>query len=127
MLAKKAYHAALVQYITKLGRILDGLARRRPQMKKTHSITTLWGRSQSKKPDALSDWQLFLVFVHVFVVLVGLPVLMVVAVAFPSATSPPVNWKIATPFLVLFNGWYFYVFYRGVQAVRPRIKARLAA
>ncbi len=96
-------------------------------MKKTHLLSNMWRKLQRKKPHAISTWHLILLLVFVFMVFVGLPILMVVAVAFPSATSPPVNWKIALPFLVLYIGWWLYALLRGVPARVAQLEAQLEA
>ena len=84
-------------------------------MKKTHSFSTSVLSTSKKKPRMISNTHLILLLVFAFLFLFGLPALTVAAVVFPSAMGPPVNWKIATAFLVLFNGWWFYVLYRRVR------------
>jgi membrane protein implicated in regulation of membrane protease activity len=92
-------------------------------MKKTHSLSPMWWRSQGKKPHSMSTWQLILLFVFAFFMLLWPPIITVVTLAFPSATSPSVDWKIATPFWVFFNGWYYYVFYRAWVQRQARLEA----
>ncbi|MGI4792156.1 MAG: hypothetical protein ACRYFS_25310 [Janthinobacterium lividum] len=84
-------------------------------MKKTHSLSTSVLSISKKKPRLISNTHLILLLIFAFLFLFGLPALIVGAVVFPTAIGPPVNWKIATAFLVLFNGWWFYVLYRRLR------------
>lgn len=93
-------------------------------MNKSHSLGNMRRKFQRKEPKSISSWDLTLLLGFVFMILVGLPILTVVVVAFPPATSPPVNWKVGLPFLVLFIGWWFYALLRGVPARVAQILAK---
>ncbi len=61
-------------------------------------------------------------FLSVISVLLGLvftlfmPLLISLGAVIASyETNFPFNWKIAVVFLVLFNGWWYYVLYRGAM------------
>ena len=96
-------------------------------MKKSHSLSNTWRKLQGKKPQSISTWHLILLLAFAFLMLFGPLIGTIVGVAFPSAMSPPVNWKMATAFLVLFNGWYFYVIFRNLPAKMAQMEARLEA
>ena len=96
-------------------------------MKKTQTVTTVWRALRRKKPALINNWQLFLLCLFAFMVLIGAPILLVLVVAFPSGGSSPVNWKIALPFLVLYIGWWLYCLLRGVPARAAQLKARIEA
>lgn len=96
-------------------------------MRKTKTITTVWRKLRGKKPALINNWQLFLLFLLTFMALIGVPILIVVAVASPSEISSLVNWKIAIPFLVLYIGWWLYCLLRGVPARVAQLEARLEA
>ena len=53
-----------------------------------------------------------------------LPLLISLGVVATSYTAnSPINWKIAIAFLVLYNGWWFYVLYQGARVKLARREA----
>lgn len=68
-----------------------------------------------KKRNSFRTTSAILWLIIAFIVCFGIPFVSLMAVAFPSPTIPIVNWKIAAPFLILYNGWWFYVILQRVQ------------
>ena len=65
------------------------------------------------KSQSLSSWQVILLLVWVFFMLLWPPIITIVTLAFPAQTGFPVDWRIKAVFWFFVNVWWYYVLHRG--------------